>query len=736
MSEERNIGKRRYLLVFLAVLLAAFLLRAVFVDYSEGRRFANADALDYVASAQALAETGQYRVQIVEHSLHPRYPPGWPLLLSLAIRAGVPSRFLVLVNPFLESFLAAFLAIATLLIARRALRTGSREALVAASIAGLAWAMSPISIDEARQMLSDSSAALFAILSLFLAVGGFLAGRERQGRNAWQRTLLFLSGAAAMQSAASRVIDLYLLVPPLWLLFLCARRREGWRHAGAGLIALASGAGAVAFGYAILLLHSGFGPFDWTAYRFWDPIHRDMSQNLNLQHAISGSEVLPFHVAGQAIGHAELYLRLLFGFLEDGPASSATNVGIGLYWPILAPFAAILLFERLRRRKGYRLRTFYCGLAFLAWLLGNFTFYALYFYPQPRYMLGVLPLYMICIGLGIARLLRSRRIVFRASGFLVLLTVFLSLGLGLRNQLCIASHAPHPENEEVRALFAAHEALPKVEREKRLLTFDPQRAQALGLYREERLRQRGGWGLLPPTRQRPTLVANGLLPDLSEEWTEPLVKRAPASWAPHAASRSTLPDLQMGASHGTFIARDAHGELEQQYRVEWDTTEIRVLGGADRTLLLRWSRGDSTPQAAPRVNRYHRALVFRFGPHASKSESASAVFLSGTSLVVHQGALARQDHAVTYGPENAMDYPMAGLEPRFVQRLQNGAFASWTEDPYVPVRWAKDRRYYLTLSFTLTDCLARRHSGRARPSPDTLLRAPHMPSRRVRKPFP
>ena len=47
------------------------------------------DALEYAASAQSIAQTGRFFLQVGPYRVRPRFPPGWPLLLAPAVRLGV-----------------------------------------------------------------------------------------------------------------------------------------------------------------------------------------------------------------------------------------------------------------------------------------------------------------------------------------------------------------------------------------------------------------------------------------------------------------------------------------------------------------------------------------------------------------------------------------------------------------------------------------------------------------------
>src|ERR1700694_5879364 len=69
------------------------------------------DALEYAAAAQAIATEGRYYLQVGLYRVRPRYPPGWPMVLAVAVRLGIAGDQLWRVAGVFGAGLASVLAL-------------------------------------------------------------------------------------------------------------------------------------------------------------------------------------------------------------------------------------------------------------------------------------------------------------------------------------------------------------------------------------------------------------------------------------------------------------------------------------------------------------------------------------------------------------------------------------------------------------------------------------------------
>ena len=184
----------RYLLLAAVVVPLALAVRWGGDAELRGSRFDPwPDTVEYAAEAQALARSGQVFLQIGPYRVRPRFPPGWPLLLSPAVRFGMGGqdlwRITALFGAFLAWLLAAVTAAATaalgphdpgpddpssLLPSPPPGGGGGIASLVAGLLAGCVWAISPIAIGLGSSLMSDEPTALVSLAGLLLAGAAFL----------------------------------------------------------------------------------------------------------------------------------------------------------------------------------------------------------------------------------------------------------------------------------------------------------------------------------------------------------------------------------------------------------------------------------------------------------------------------------------------------------------------------------------------------------------------------------
>jgi hypothetical protein len=340
------------------------------------------DAVEYAASAMALAQTGRFYLQVGPVEASPHYSPGWPATLAAALALGADPRQVWRLTGLLGAALAVALG-GTAGWAAAALHLGGGEpafrgGLVASLLGGLGWALAPCAVAVGRTVLSDEPAACAAFAALLLLLAGLaragaagaggagsLLGSEDRERRAKAASVSAASasvagagraeaagraaglaraasagrgshpalwcGAAGLAfgvAAAYRPVEGVLLAAPALLLLACAAR--GLRSPRAWLplaAAWCAGAAAPAALVGALLVRSGRSPFAWTGYGFWWP---------------SGAQHLGEAFSWANAWSAEPALALL------GLPGPPADWYLVRFWPLLAPLAAAWLWRAAR----------------------------------------------------------------------------------------------------------------------------------------------------------------------------------------------------------------------------------------------------------------------------------------------------------------------------------------------------------------------------------------------------
>jgi hypothetical protein len=464
----------------------------------DGRQFRpRPDALEYAAAAQSIAQGCRYYLQVGPLQVRPLYPPGWPLVLSAALRLGVPGDALWRVTGAAGAALASLLAaVAALAVSRlRHAESGRVMAGVAGAglVAGLAWALAPLSLSAGRVVLSDEPAALAAALVMLgTALAASAAEAPAPGRAA-----AVLGGAAFGLLAGMRPVSAALFAPAVCVLAYHGWRaldhREAWRRAAAW----AGGAAVVPLLIVALLLRSHLSPWRWTGYEFWAPRwFEDLHAAFDLRYALHGNDAL-----SSDMPNGWRYVKILLG--SPGLEPSAY---FGLYWPALGWLAAAIFLWRHRQRRWIVA----VALAAAAAAAAHLVLFSLYFFVTPRFMIAPLLFPVLALGIvlgfGISHPhLRVRLGAGLAS--LALVAAILATFLGYRGDRM----KPFPD-DGVRSSFAAWSRLPDDARAATTMPFDPLQAQALGLLPPETVGRIHAWGNLPATLHVKRLRSLGLLP--------------------------------------------------------------------------------------------------------------------------------------------------------------------------------------------------------------------------------
>lgn len=449
------------------------------------------DALEYVAGAQAIAQEGRYFLQVGPDRVRPRYPPGFPLLLAVALKLGVAPAELWRVSALFGAGLAVLVGFLAGSAVRR-LRPGRGE-LLAFAVAGGPWALAPAAVAIGRAVMSDEPATLFLLGSIVLTLRW--AGRPAA----------LTAGAAAVVWAVALAIRPVAALPAGLVLLPIAL--AGWRSAEAR--ARAKSLGAALGGAAVivalvigLLLRSGLPAWPWDGYAFWVPERFGPAGSpFAIEYALRGDPTVPRRVAGQAIGHLEFVARSVLG-LPGLPVHHSP----GFAWP---GFGLALVATALGRRRWRR--PLEAGVPRLAlglglWLLFHGVFYSLYFFAASRFLLVVFATSAVAVGAGLGVLAgRPGRVapgvaIGIAFGFLAATTFSMAR---------LQPHGARPDAVPTADSVAAWLARSDAERQGMPVPFDPLHVQALGLLPTARAAQIGHWGILPPTDHVVRLQARG-----------------------------------------------------------------------------------------------------------------------------------------------------------------------------------------------------------------------------------
>jgi hypothetical protein len=525
-------------------------------DAAAAQRFLpRPDALEYAASAQAIAQSFRFYLAVGPLEIRPRYAPGWPLLLAAAIRVGVPGEELWRVSGLCGACLAGCtgLAAAQLVLLLAAARGAPPHrtlaaALAAGFLAGAAWAVAPVAVAAGSTALSDEPAALFGALALLLSGVAAWAPASPRGYAAACGGGLFFGLVASMRPTSG-----LLLLPAVIVLGAGAhalrgrgreirtdrRPRPDRRRLSRTAILWAGAALAVPLLIMGLLVRSGLSPWHWTAYDLWTPrwfAHLDST--FNLRYALRGNTDFERGPNGTPIPNLLYYGKILLGIpgLDE-------RAYLGLVWPAVAWTAGLALAWRAYRQPPGRRATprtsfaavaAIAALAALATVACNLALYSLYFFPSGRFILLplVLPPVILAalLGAGVAAPRRPWQQWLAILGALAWLG---SLGVSLASYRSTPASAPGAE--DVRLRFTEWQRLPAAVRARTVLPFDPLEAQALGLLPPAVTRRIDAWGTLPETAQVRRLRALGLLhPPLSEGLSS---AGALSPWRPAASAR-------------------------------------------------------------------------------------------------------------------------------------------------------------------------------------------------------
>ena len=500
----RSIRTFHSLLLVLLVLPTALGARWYWGNRGWGAGFVpSPDCLEYAAGAQALANSGGYFLRVGPYRVPPRYPPGWPLCLSLAVRCGLKGESLWRVTGIVAAALSSFLALCIYGASLYVLGARHSKRVAWCSFTGalfgwLTWALAPLPIFLGQTLQSDEPCLLAGGVAIAALIVGLYGGKV-PGR----RVLLSLGGASLAAAAAMRTIAGGLLLPAVIVLLAGYVRLRAQDARLLGIAYALAGAGIVIGGVTAC---TGLMPWEWSAYAFWIPIwYGDIARTFNLTYALHGNAEFFQPVGVPPFSHLGFACQVLLGL--PGRWSIAY---VGRIWPI-AGWVALLAALIPKPGADARRRTMQVvALAFVLVAAAHAAVYSFYFYPASRFFTLPLAICVLALSVAVACLLAETRWPLKALGVA-------TAGLSLVSTALLARQIPSPPPgfppaSEVRAGYAAWAALDDRARAGRVVPFDPVHAQALGLLDPTTMDRIGVWGTLPLTGQIGHLIVNGTIP--------------------------------------------------------------------------------------------------------------------------------------------------------------------------------------------------------------------------------
>jgi hypothetical protein len=461
------------------------------------------DALEYAAAAQAIAQSFRYYLQVGPYQVRPRYPPGWPLLLAVAIRLGVPGEELWRVAGLFGAALACGVGgLAVWMVLR--LTGAFSAALGAGLLAGAAWASAPLAAAAGSTCLGDEPAALVSGLSLIL---GGVAGLGQLGA----RPRALAAGGSGLcfgLVASMRPACALLLLPAALVVGLGAWPALGPRRALRLAALAAAGALVVPLLTGWLLVRSRLPAWQWSGYERWAPRwYTDLGTTFNLRYALRGNADFERGPGLTPIPNVVFYGKILLGV----PGLDRLAY-LGLFWPGAAWLAGAALAWHLRRtRPSAWLAARPAVGAGLLVVAGYLALYSVYFFPAARFVMlpMTLPPVLLAVAIGVAAAAPASRWRRWAAGLLALAWAGLMIA-GLA-PLRGGGEAEALPGRDIVARVQQWLSLPPAVRGRGVVPFDPVEAQALGLLPPSLVERLDGWGTLPETVEVRRLRALGLL---------------------------------------------------------------------------------------------------------------------------------------------------------------------------------------------------------------------------------
>ncbi|HET8628970.1 MAG TPA: glycosyltransferase family 39 protein [Thermomicrobiales bacterium] len=333
------------------------------------------DAEEYAVTARRLAQFGGYALRLLGQDYPPRYPFGFPALLT-------PAYWLP--GATLESGLYGVVAFGALDVALTYLLSRLLYDRAAGLLAAAALLLLPPYLAWNHAIMSETATvALTAAAALLLA----LAARALE-RGARRRALVMLGALGAVGGVAI-LVRLTNAIPvgaaALGLLAGGGLRRE-WRRA---LPALAAGPVAALVALAVYGQRT-FGSVAGTGYRYWVPEwYGSLGKTFSLRYAFVAPGATGDAAAPAGLPNLLYYARGLAGLLPDRSSLLLT-----------VPFALLALAGMARLLADRRPAARAVGACGVATAVGLVAVYAAYFMPDVRFLAPLAP--FAALGIGVA----------------------------------------------------------------------------------------------------------------------------------------------------------------------------------------------------------------------------------------------------------------------------------------------------------------------------------------------
>ncbi|RLE28080.1 MAG: hypothetical protein DRJ65_00815 [Acidobacteria bacterium] len=525
-----------------ALCVMTVLVRGFWLNDGRGAEFRPMpDCMEYAASAQGLADSGKFFLQIGSYEVRPRYSPGWPMVLAIFLLLGIEGTRLWWISVGVGALTAVVLALLTRELVRRQVAPGQKVARrvwlagdFSGLLVGLAWCLAPLTIDQGQTLMTDEVATLGSILALLCLERG-----ASSGRGGWRWWLLAGFGLGVVASIRS-VSGVFLLLPALVALFVLFRR-YGMGAATRYAIVLGIGGTIAVILVTVVLVRSGFAPWLGGSYSFWVPEwYERWTDTFNLRYAIQGNaHFSPRRVlSGKNVGHFFFYLAVLSGI-----PGFAIRHYTGLLWPAVGGIFGLTLWWRSGGAEQAFVRL--AGIALALWLGAHIALYSVYFTAHGRFLLGPMALLLILTGLCIGTF-------FSRSGWRpITIASGLTLGMLATTAWMVQDISRHPRpvaksNEAVRAAHSIWIGLDDAKRSRRRIGFDTVRAQAIGLMTREDLKEIQGFGRLEKTLHVQQLRLAGRIDASFHPLASPFIHGPEGHIGPVSSFPQTIPDTQSG----------------------------------------------------------------------------------------------------------------------------------------------------------------------------------------------
>lgn len=443
------------------------------------------DPVEYAAGAYSIAEEGRFVLHLGPFDARPMYSPGFSMLLAPAVRLGVPGDRLWRVSALLGWPAAAC---ASAVVAWFAWRRRPRMSIAGllqvgavALAAGATWVIAPFSSNFGSTLLSDEA----TLLASLVTVAAMAVGLRSEGRRS--DVFCTLGGAAWVGVAALRPVSAALLAMgglPLasWLV-----RRTGLAAARSKVLWMVLGAAVAALPVVALLGRSGYPVLRWTAYSFWNPAEKHPGiSDFRIEYAWNGNPDRPRGPGQPLVPHAAVAAKTYLGIPGLVPWHY-----LGFGWPVLGWLGLAVWGLRRARESGLEAAL---ARATWLWILLTTALFVVYAWPLVRYLIG--PQWVVVVATFVPLAAQAGGGRPRRAVLAVVAAAAITASSWLLYSRAHATAVPWEDlNGPTRQAVAEWLARSDAGRQGQTMSFDPARAQALGLLGRAVRERIHCWGL-------------------------------------------------------------------------------------------------------------------------------------------------------------------------------------------------------------------------------------------------